>query len=158
MRNKEELFLDRKFYPTFFFFIVLIILGPLSYGSVTNGDAIHADEIYTKIALFPAFLFFVGIVRSEGYISILLRSSFFQFLGKISYSLYLWHAVILFVFNKFLTSFILSNLEFSLLIELLITAILFFASTLLVAYVSYYLFENKVGGILKDYKKRSANI
>jgi len=152
LKNKPTLFENKKFYPTLFFAVLLCIFGPLSYGFELDRAAIHADEPYTKIALLPACFFFIGIVRSQGIISQLLRTKFCQFLGKISYSMYLWHAVILFVFSKGLTSILLTNLGLPLLIGLVVVVLLFILITLIVSYISYYLLEDKLCNILKDHK------
>lgn len=48
-------------------------------------------NINALLSLIPAFLFFMSVVREEGVVSRILKTKPFQYLGNISYSLYLWH-------------------------------------------------------------------
>jgi peptidoglycan/LPS O-acetylase OafA/YrhL len=81
----------------FLLFILIIILYLINYfGKFTNAG--H----FIMSFILPVFfsLFILIYTKTNGLISKILESSFFQFLGKISYSVYLNHAVILIIVIK----------------------------------------------------------
>lgn len=88
--QKTVFTLEHKFYTTVLelFVITLMIYAICSYSSENN------------MSYFTAITSFIGVVylfsiQSKGLISQLMQMEFFQFLGKLSFSIYLIHGIIL---------------------------------------------------------------
>ncbi|WP_353958295.1 acyltransferase family protein [Fictibacillus sp. b24] len=62
------------------------------------------DKVNLTISLVLSFFLFISITNEEGILSTILKTKIFKYLGDISYSLYIWHTVIMFplklVMNK----------------------------------------------------------
>ena len=84
-------------------FLLLILFYCLNFYSV------HQPEIRQLLGIFVVPLFFsfsiLLFIKTEGLVSKLLNLKIFQFLGNISYSIYLNHYLIIIVFPKFIFSF-----------------------------------------------------
>ena len=150
-------FNHKRFYPTLCFLLILTMLGPLDYGVETSRAAIHADDLMTKLALLPAFLFFIGITRSQGFISKFLRTKTMQFLGTISYSLYLWHGVVLFIYSHFLVNYVVNQLSMNSVFGFILLHVIFIILAICTSWISYYLLEYKLCRVLKEYKSKHLN-
>jgi len=95
--------------PAFLFFVAGILIGTVRRPealppSLTRLDGLIAlalacilfDPKFIYGALIFALIFFHTVVRQYGVVSSLLRTKPFMYLGTISYSLYLWHTVVMF--------------------------------------------------------------
>jgi len=139
------LYLDYSIFEFLHFFILGIFLYifyrsdlysiyQLSYSShlflfLSSFSLLYYSLLISSIlleSLSYAMMFLIFIVFKSG----LLSSSFFQFIGQISYSIYLWHYAI--IYSCFLISYKLNYIN---------NAIIFCASILLTLLVSY--FSNK---------------
>lgn len=152
LTSKPSLIANFNFYPSLMFLLFILLLGPFRSSMPLVGYAIHAQDIYTKIALIPAFFFFIQIIKGSGFISSVLRTRFFQFLGTISYSLYLWHAVVLYVTTRFISKFIALESDPSIVIVLFI--IITILLTLLISWLSFFFIEKHLTRLIK-YKIKS---
>ncbi len=111
---------------SFLFLIAICILLFSSFG-------IKNDLLVILITVFSSLLLFFGSFESDGksFYSLILTNKVFVFLGKISFSLYIWHQIS-FAFSRY---YIFEN--FTPLISFILVAVTFFFSTL-----SYFLVEN----------------
>ena len=55
--------------------------------------------------MIPGFLFFYFVVKGKGFVSRVLRTKTFQFLGSISYSLYLWQVPVMYPIKRALLKY-----------------------------------------------------
>ena len=116
------------------FLLMLVILFPL--GAIVN--FISSDLYYLKEMLkYPILgLFFFGLIgvlisMSENHIiNRILKSKILQYLGRISYGIYVWHILALGILNRIYISRILF-------LDFFLSVIL----TILLAHFSYYYFE-----------------
>lgn len=90
--------------------------------------------------LFFCILGYLIASNSENIFNKYLSGSLLQYLGRISYGIYVWHILVLLILNKFFISQVL-------VVDILITIIL----TIFIAHLSYYYFEKKFI-IFKDRK------
>ena len=74
------------------FLLIFLIIYIISY--VEEYKAIYASLIFLVIVFFFAF--------EKGVLSKILKASFFQLLGKLSYSIYMTHVLIIFCFKAFI--------------------------------------------------------
>ena len=74
------------------FLLIFLIIYIISY--VEEYKAIYASFIFLVIVFFFAF--------EKGVLSKILKASFFQLLGKLSYSIYMTHVLIIFCFKAFI--------------------------------------------------------
>lgn len=88
--NKLGIQANRGNYSKWFFNIKSLIFLLLT---------IISFEYNIFISLVFSFLFFMDMVREKGIVSRVLQSRLFQYLGTISYSLYLWHPFGIFPFK-----------------------------------------------------------
>jgi len=104
------------------------------------------------VSLFFGFLFFITIANEQGLTSRLLRTKIMIFLGNISYSLYLWHTLVMLPLKS-----IVQRLSPAINNEFLTDALFSFAAiciSIFVSYFSYLLLERKLTGFIKDKMKR----
>ncbi|AXG72813.1 acyltransferase [Flavobacterium arcticum] len=106
-------------------------------------------ELYSLfiIPLFFGISIFV-FALSNGYIVKLMCHSFFQFLGKISYSLYLNHAIVMVIFTKFIFGFLKVPVT-ELAVSLTIIAYLLFI--VIYSYFTYIFIEVKGKKFLQNF-------
>ncbi|MCK8489223.1 acyltransferase [Paenibacillus sp. MBLB2552] len=64
-----------------------------------------------SLSLIFSFLFFFTVLCEEGALTKLMKSRAFQYLGNISYSLYLWHTVVMFPVKRLIPLFGLEHLN-----------------------------------------------
>ncbi|WP_031526911.1 acyltransferase family protein [Dyadobacter crusticola] len=108
----------------------------------------HLDLNLWKLA-FPV-LFSAGIIifaSSDGIITRLLSSPPFQYLGKISYSIYLNHALVLILVNVVLFRFLRSEPTSLMIAVSLVTSI---SLTILYSHFTYEWIEKRFGKFLRD--------
>lgn len=121
-------------------FLILLILS--MYG-------VHHWQLNLWKLVFP-FIFSLGIIifaSSSGIVTQLLSSRPFQYLGKISYSIYLNHAIVL-IFVNIVLFRVLKTPETELMIGLsLLTSI---ALTIFYSHFTYEYVEKRVGKFLRD--------
>ena len=107
------------------------------------------DSPYYLVVNLLGLLSFLYIVRGYGLVSIIMRTRFLQFLGSISYSLYLWQVPVMFPIKRLLLYIFApsaENTHIILYLFILLSTIFVFA----VAYISYTLFEVRVPKYLKS--------
>ncbi len=141
--------------PTLMFFVLLVMLGPLRGLIETDRAAIHSDDILTKLAIVPMFFMFMGVIRSQGVISIFLKTKLMQFFGKVSYSLYLWHAVVLSVGSRLFEPLFIKYFDLPPLVAVCALIVSEVLLVIVVSMVSYSLFEDKLGRFLKRLKNKT---
>ncbi|WP_410771260.1 acyltransferase family protein [Fontibacillus sp. BL9] len=110
------------------------------------------------VALVLSFLLFIPVIMEYGFLSLFLRTGLMRYLGKISFSLYMWHTMVMFplkIIVPRIGGFLGSNdLSFS------IYALLSLGLSLLVSHVSYRYIEVKFTNVVKlrGLKKRAGSI
>ena len=101
------------------------------------------------LACLPAFIFFCGIIGGEGALARFLRTGFLQYTGTISYSFYLWSAVVTYPL-KFLVLRVPVNASLRFLMFVLVaTAVSYLVSTL-----SYRILEDGTRKLLKGRRRK----
>ena len=111
---------------------------------------VHHWELNLWKLVFP-FLFAVGIIifaSSKGIVTQLLKSESFQYLGKISYSIYLNHAIVLILVNVIIFRALKSPANETIIAISLVTSILL---TILYSHFTYEFVEKRAGQILKKW-------
>lgn len=154
LRKDSECGQSRFLNPDLLFLLVLVLLGPCRSSIGVVGNPIHSTDIMTKLAVIPLFFMFMGVVRSKGFLSLFLRTNIMQYFGKISYSLYLWHAVILSIGNKIFVSILLTKLGWSPGIALFVLVSLEIILTVIISHISYKVFELRFANWLKSKKSK----
>ncbi|PRM91596.1 acyltransferase [Arcobacter cryaerophilus gv. occultus] len=84
--------INAKLFSIVEFLLIFLIIYIISY--VEEYKAIYASFIFLVIVFFFAF--------EKGVLSKILKASFFQLLGKLSYSIYMTHVLIIFCFKAFI--------------------------------------------------------
>lgn len=110
---------------------------------------VHHWELNLWKLVFP-FIFSVGIVifaSSEGIVTQMLNSKPFQYLGKISYSIYLNHAIVLIFVNIILFRLLKSPETEPMFAISLLTSI---TLTIVYSHFTYEFVEKRVGKFLRD--------
>ncbi len=129
----------KRIYKPWFYFNGLLLIT-LLFASF--------DRVHILASLLLSFLLFITILNEEGILSSVLQSTFFSYLGNISYSLYLWHTFVMFVLKMFMgkinellqpTPFILFLIFFGLSITI----------SMMVSHLSYTFIEKKLTNYLK---------
>lgn len=112
-----------------------------------NSDS--SQNIFYRIVIINLVFFFsiFILLKTNGIISIILEKTFFQFLGRISYSIYLNHLIVITLFSRFIFSVI--KIDQSILNQLFvfITSIVI---TLLYSDLTYTKIELRAGNFLKN--------
>ena len=98
------------------------------------------------LALVPAFVFFVAVVEGRCPLSAILRTRFLQYLGTISYSFYLWSPVVTYPMKIVIQKYLHGRLDDAAIVILF--AAVGFAASVLVAYASYRILEDRTGRAL----------
>ena len=127
------------FHWSFIKYFYMFILGGLAYLVRKKFDNFDSCILtHSSIITFIAIIF----IRNYSFLAIFFNNRLFLFLGIISYSFYLWHAIVLgfdlFIIDS-LKQFIFINFLYS-----------FLMSTLL-AYIWYLIFEQKIYAGIKRY-------
>jgi peptidoglycan/LPS O-acetylase OafA/YrhL len=121
-----------------FYFNSLIFLGFIFFSY--DGTSLFLPLIFN-------FLFFLTIVRGKGLVADILKTGVFKYLGNISYSLYLWHTVIMFPLKKvfnFITPYIQNGY-----VLLIIFTIASLSISIIVSHYSYEVLEKRLAKFLK---------
>jgi peptidoglycan/LPS O-acetylase OafA/YrhL len=104
-------------------------------------------------ACIPAFIFFCGIVRGAGMLSRFLRSRFLQYTGTLSFSFYLWSAVVTYPLKVLVTHVpVVAGLR------LLIFAVLSTAASYVVSALSQKYLEDGARKFFKSRRKKAPPI
>ncbi|MFZ4455590.1 MAG: acyltransferase family protein [Bacteroidales bacterium] len=119
-------------------YLFLILIGTLLINAIlflqANNYPFWTELLkYTTLGLlFFTFLGWLITLNGDHPLNVLLSSKVLQYLGKISYGIYIWHILVLFILNKY---FLTKNLilDFSLSIAL----------SILVAHISFYYYERQ---------------
>lgn len=131
-----------------FGFILLFLGRYLNTDSILN---FTSNNIYYAITKIFGYTFLASGFAIVLFLTIDYRTNIFNFLkweplifvGKISYSFYLWHGLVLYFVNKFTTQYFDFHNEHLIISFILqfITSIIF---TIPIAYITYYFIENKI--------------
>nr|WP_283571209.1 acyltransferase [Paenibacillus brevis] len=105
------------------------------------------DPENLSLSLIFSFLFFFTVINEEGAFAKIMRSRVFQYLGELSYSLYLWHTFIMFPIKRIIPIVGLEQLNQYVLLVLFTGSSLIIS--LLASHFSYRLLEVKVVKFLK---------
>lgn len=127
-------------YKSVFYFNGLILLTLL---------LIFYSKVPLLISLCLGFLIFYTLINEEGILASILRNRVFQYLGNISYSLYLWHTLAMFPFKNVLMPR-LSVYISSPLILFVIFLILTLTASIVVSHLSYRFIEKKLTTLIKS--------
>jgi peptidoglycan/LPS O-acetylase OafA/YrhL len=98
------------------------------------------------------FLFFVALLRNEGWTAAALRLRPLQFMGTISYSFYLWHIVMMFAAKPALKLPVIRDL--AVVPKSLVFAAVALAGSLVISAISYRVLEAGVGRFLRSHLRR----
>lgn len=115
----------------------------------TIGENFPAIDI---LATLPALLFFVSIVNGRCALSKFLRRDFFQYMGTISYSFYLWFGVVTYPIKLLIVKFLLGRFDMIWLVALF--AVTAFIASVLVSQASNVLLEVRLGRWLRSLARR----
>ncbi|MGG1555749.1 acyltransferase family protein, partial [Paenibacillus ferrarius] len=127
--------------PNIFYFNSVIWLA-LIYASYTF------ENINIIVPLTLSLLFFSSIITEYGLLPKLLRSRIMRYLGEISYSLYMWHTVVMFPLKKVMQqiSIYVQNASWT----FLIYAVLCTGLSLVVSHLSYKYIEKRLTGYVRQ--------
>jgi peptidoglycan/LPS O-acetylase OafA/YrhL len=95
------------------------------------------------VAVLPAFVFFLGIVEGQCWLSAILRNRFLQYLGAISYSFYLWSPVVTYPMKIVIERFLNGRLPD--MANVTLFAVVGFTASVAVSHLSYRLLEDGAG-------------
>lgn len=129
------------------FFLTWNLPGP-------NGTELTNKWIWSNpyppgiIALFAGFSAFSFIVNANGFFSKILCNRFFQFLGNISYSFYLFHTLFMFGVRGSINKLVVSW-EINQYIAIIIFAVISFILATIASFISYRLIEQGISRRLK---------
>lgn len=146
---KSKNILESKSYLKLILGFVLLFLGRyLNTDSILNYSSNNLCYSITKILGYSLLTSGFAVIL---FLTIDYKSNIFNFLkwkplifvGKISYSFYLWHGIVLYFVNKFTTQYLDPQNEHLIISFILqfITSIIF---TIPIAYITYYFIENKI--------------
>lgn len=113
-------------------------------------------EPFNLIPALLSYLFFLSIITEHGLISKFLQINLLKYLGKISYSLYMWHTFIMFPLKKLTPkiSLYVNTTSFT----FIIYAVLTIALSIIISHLSYKYIEIKLTGYIKQLLIRRKNI
>ena len=126
-------------YQKWFYFngVIFLLLSFLVY-----------DPSNISLSLIFSFFFFFAVIHEEGAFSRFMRSRLFQYLGNISYSLYLWHTLIMFPIKRLIPILELESLNQYVLFATFTGVSLIIS--ILISHCSYRLLEVKAVKVLKN--------
>lgn len=138
-----ESFLRRAYPYRRAFYLNGIILFGLLYFSYTY----NIQYGYILIPLMIGYLFFQSILLQRGLLSRLLQLRPMQYLGKISYSLYMWHTMVMFPLKKVMPKLgaIFPYPWFVFVVYALLSLVL----SIVVSHISYRMIELRLTNYLK---------
>jgi peptidoglycan/LPS O-acetylase OafA/YrhL len=125
----------RKEYFEKVFKWTLISILPLSvFVYITSKYIPDVKEVFKYNLLGLIFYALIGllIIRPDFKINIFLKSNILQYLGKISYGIYVWHLFVLLFFGKYFSFKIIF-------LDLLMCIV----TTIIIAHISFYYYEKK---------------
>ncbi|KRE51047.1 hypothetical protein ASG85_19005 [Paenibacillus sp. Soil724D2] len=113
-------------------------------------------EPFNLIPALLSFLFFLSIITEHGLISKFLQINLLKYLGKISYSLYMWHTLIMFPLKKLTPkiSLYVNTTSFT----FIIFAVLTIALSIITSHLSYKYIKIKLTDFIKQLLIRRKNI
>jgi len=129
--------------PALGVWVVIPFLAIMSYANVEGPYRI----IWLSAPL--GFLLFLDVTRGAEPLACLLRQRVVQFLGTISYSFYLWHAVVTFPLKPLVQKILVVKLGITGWLAVLLFGMIAFLITLPVSYISYVVLEQRAGKWLK---------
>lgn len=133
--------LRNRWKPNNLFYFNGVILFILMY------VAYHIFTLPIAFALLISFLLFIPIIMEYGLLSRILRTGVMIYLGKISYSLYMWHTMVMFPLKIFVPR--LSSMIGSSSLSFVIYAVLSFFLSIVVSHLSYQFIEQWLTAQLK---------
>lgn len=113
---------------------ILIPTFLIQVSGYTMGEVEYMAHIWSIIG----FFLMASILGSETYITALMSNAVMRFIGKISYSIYLWHLLIFVITKVLLTDHIPTE----------INILVAWTLTIIVAYFSYNLIEMRLGKLI----------
>ncbi len=126
--------------------LLSLFFGFLYFSSVIEGEIFIMLVDGCLIPLFFGLFIFV-LLRTNGMVSKLMETRLFQFLGKISYSVYLNHAILVYIFPKAIFSVLQLQPSITMQIDTLILSLFV---TILYSYFTYTVIELKGGRLVKE--------
>ena len=128
---------------------------PGNYGSKLTVDWIWSNPYPPGIiAIFAGLLAFTFIVNDKGLVSKILCNRFFQFLGNISYSFYLFHTLCMFGvrggINGLVESKVIGQYK-----AIIVFTIISFILSLIVSFASYKIIEQGISSRVKKFMVRT---
>jgi len=146
--KSKNAIVNRSYLKLIFGFILLLLGRYLNTDSILNFSGSNLYYSVTKIigyslltAGFAIILFLTIDYRSN--IFDFLKCKLLIFVGKISYSFYLWHGLVLYFVNKFTLQYFDFH-QGHILISFIIQFITSVIITIPIAYTTYYFIENKI--------------
>ncbi|MDA7568198.1 acyltransferase [Emcibacteraceae bacterium] len=142
--------------PNFFFPNFLLFLFLLYFIQFHNELNIVVSQIMLGllwlISIVLGYLIFIEIVMQTNMALKLLALKWMQFLGTISYSLYIWHTLIMFVTKRIFSNTVEIFGSYG---SFIMFALVSIALSLVISYISYVILEVRVVQYLSKYKKSS---
>lgn len=143
-------------WPEKLVFLNIPLLPTLTFGTLIT--ALSLPEAYTDkfcflLIVLVGLISFMYIVRGYGFVAFIMRTRLFQFLGSISYSLYLWQVPIMFPIKRILLIFFPSDYNhYTLLYSFTFCSL---TACILFSYISYKIFEEKIPAYIKRKLKKT---
>ena len=98
---------------------------------------------------FGSILFF-DLARGKSLLKPILRHQFTQFLGTISYSLYLWHPFVAFVLRMIIIKIFIAKLGLGIVPAIIIFGCSTFIGSVIVSWISWMILEKRAGTWIKS--------
>ncbi|MFD3259141.1 acyltransferase family protein [Paenibacillus lentus] len=127
---------------------VFYLNGILLFGLLYMCYHYSVRHVYILIPLMISYFFFQSILLQRGFMSRLLQLRPMQYLGKISYSLYMWHTMVMFPLKKIMPK--LGAVAPYPWLVFVVYAVLSLVISIAVSHISYQIIELR----LTDYLKR----
>ncbi|GAA0136354.1 acyltransferase [Paenibacillus sp. YSY-4.3] len=134
----------RRVYP---YRRALYLNGIILFGLLYMCYHYNARHVYILIPLIISYFFFQSILREHGLMSRFLQLRPMQYLGKISYSLYMWHTMVMFPLKRVIPK--LSMLVHQPWLAFAVYAALSLIISIVVSHLSYQLIELRLTSYLK---------
>lgn len=133
----------------FLLLFVMIIIPTIIIWVNFSGSAIPVVQVVKFLMIAFSYFSIIGFlisVKETNFIKRILQIKPLLFSGKISYGLYVFHPVCFEIVHRFLNTNIILNFVLS------------FASTFLVSFISYYVFENRFLKLKKYFEYREPKV